>query len=147
MNQFKIIAHGENFDVDAFLAGVSLSPSKLWHKGDVLYGHKERDTSGFEIALGDGETLDNWSQQKIASEFIMANFQDLKSCGNCHGMQHYKLFIQEQVEITPDVCGIFTRLAPELLKLTILVKMEAVTYVQLVRLDRLDSDWYVNSDT
>jgi hypothetical protein len=147
MNQFKILAHGTDFDVDAFLAGSSLSPTTVWHKGKCSRGHRDPTTSGFDIVLGDGETLDIYSQQNIAVNFIQKNLTDLKECADYPGMKHYMLFIQQRTEITLDVCGFCTELSRELLQLTIAAKMDAVTYVDLVRLDRQQSGWPTEPST
>ncbi len=67
MEFFKILAHGENFDVDAFFVSSTLTPQHVWHKGERGAGFRSHPTSGFEIILGDGSKLDTYEQDKIAS--------------------------------------------------------------------------------
>lgn len=147
MNQFKILAHGENFDVDLFLSTTTLRPSCVWHKGQSSPGHRQPLTSGFDIVLGDGKALDVYAQQRIAIEYIQNNLDALKSLGESPGMEHYIVFIHQRMDITLAVVGLFTTLSRELLKLTTAIKMDATTYVDLNRLDRQECGWPHADDT
>lgn len=145
MNQFKILAHGVDFNVDAFLSGTSLNPTNIWHKVLDSRGHRNPTTSGFDIVFGDGASLDVYTQQQIAIAYINDNLDALRACADFPGMQHYMLFIQQRVEITLDVCGFITELSRSLLECTLSAKMAALTYVDLVRLDRHECGWPIET--
>lgn len=147
MNQFKILAHGENFDVDLFLSTTTLRPSSVWHKGQSSPDHRQPLTSGFDVILGDGKALDVFAQQRIAIDYIQSNLDVLKSLGECPGMEPYIVFIQQRMDITLAVVGFCTTLSKELLTLTTAIKMDAMTYVDLNRLDRQECGWPPEHDT
>ena len=55
MNEFRLFAHGEHFDPDAFLASSPLAFDGVWHKGE--HCHDQPKTSGVYKVLGNGHEL------------------------------------------------------------------------------------------
>jgi hypothetical protein len=61
--RLHIFAHGERFDVDAFLARATLKPDFVWRRNAPL-------TSGIESFLGDGRKLKLRNQENIAIAYL-----------------------------------------------------------------------------
>lgn len=90
MNVFRIYAHGEAFDVDAFLATTTLRPDCVWRRGD----NSRYRTSGLELVLGDGRQLQLCEQDQIAIEYISANREELKALASYPGVTRLVLGLQ-----------------------------------------------------
>jgi hypothetical protein len=74
-----IIAHGEKFDVDAFLATSSLRPDYLWRSGPS-------GTSGIELLLGDGRQIGLFEQEDIAVAYLNTHKEELKALARFPGV-------------------------------------------------------------
>ena len=138
MSDFRIIAHGDGFDVDHYLSHAKLSPTRVWRKGTRSHFEEVASTSGFEILLGDGELISVDKQEKVALDFLKTHFEDLRACGTSASMQFFLLFIHQRVQLTDDLCGFTTEVSPRLLQLAMELKIRTLTYVDLVRVDRTD---------
>ena len=68
--RLHIFAHGETFDVDAFLATSTLRPDYVWRRERPL-------TSGIELLLGDGR-IRPAEQEELATAFLKTHQQELK---------------------------------------------------------------------
>ncbi len=77
--RFHIFAHGETFDVDAFLASSTLQPNYVWHRGP-------RATSGIEIFLGDGREIKLVHQVEIAFAYLQTHKDELKALAQFPGV-------------------------------------------------------------
>ena len=64
--RLHIIAHGEKFDVDVFLANSTLRPDFVWRREAPL-------TSGVELFLGDGRQIRLPDQEEIALAYLKAH--------------------------------------------------------------------------
>src|SRR5512144_500006 len=67
MNHFRLFAHGEAFDPDAYLATTALMFDGVWHKGES--GHDHPKSSGVFKVLGDGPTVPLFKQEQIAIDY------------------------------------------------------------------------------
>lgn len=72
--RLHIIAHGEKFDVDAFLASSTLRPHFVWRSEAPL-------TSGVEFLLGDGRQIRLPDQEEIAVAYLKAHRDELRALG------------------------------------------------------------------
>jgi hypothetical protein len=67
MNEFRLFAHGVEFDVDAFLASTTLRPDYVWRRGDqrrYACVESRHPTSGLVLVLGDGQKVPLFEQEK-----------------------------------------------------------------------------------
>lgn len=71
-------AEGINFEVDDFLKKSSLSPYKIWRKGEpTRISGRIYEDSGFSIDISEAEWNDFESQISDAENFIKENFIEL----------------------------------------------------------------------
>src|SRR5690242_20181644 len=61
MHEFRLFAHGADFDPDAYLASTQLAFDDVWRKGDRGGSHPK--SSGVYKVLGDGKVLSIAEQQ------------------------------------------------------------------------------------
>src|SRR5262245_40108947 len=97
MNQFTLFAHGEAFDVDAFLARSLLRPDLVWRRGEQRrYSCVEsfHPTSGVEFVLGDGLTAPFLAQEDIAVAYLMAHRDELRVLARFPGVTSFILGLQ-----------------------------------------------------
>jgi hypothetical protein len=82
--RFHIFAHGETFDVDAFLATSTLHPDYVWRRGP-------RETSGIEIFLGDGRAIRLVDQEDIAIAYLKTHEAELRALAQFPGVDTFIL--------------------------------------------------------
>jgi hypothetical protein len=82
--RLHIIAHGEKFDVDAFLANSTLRPDFVWRREAPL-------TSGVEFFLGDGRQIRVPDQEEIAVAYLKAHRDELRALGQSPGVEAFIL--------------------------------------------------------
>jgi hypothetical protein len=70
--RFHIIGHGDEFDVDAFMATSSLRPDYVWRRGPS-------GTSGIELFLGDGRQIRLIDQEDAAVTYLDTYKEELKA--------------------------------------------------------------------
>ncbi|MEX2171256.1 MAG: hypothetical protein WD851_18190 [Pirellulales bacterium] len=139
MNHFKLFAHGEEFDVDAFLAVTPLTIDRTWRRGD-LRGHPEfiqdrHPTSGVEICLGPGRTLSDGEQDRIAAAFLEVNEDALKALAQFPGVTIFILGLHHYVELMPNVVGFCMSPSARLMYFALRVGLTPTFYVDLDRKD------------
>jgi hypothetical protein len=107
-NQFVLFAHGRDFDVDAFLPTTPLAFDKVWRRNEAPYeGATHRyETSGVEVALGDGATLPLSEQEHIACEFLRKNRDPLRALATFAGADHRFLRLQHRFEVGSGTVGV-----------------------------------------
>jgi len=82
---FHIFALGKSFDVDAFLASSTLTPRYIWH---------DRPTNGFDLLLGDAETLNLSAQEEIAISYLKDHRDELRALAQFPGVEAFNLGLQ-----------------------------------------------------
>lgn len=82
--RFHIFAHGETYDVDAFLASSTLHSDFVWHRGP-------HSTSGIEIFLGDGRKIRLVDQTEIAMAYLQTHRDELKALARFPGVDAFIL--------------------------------------------------------
>ena len=82
--RFHIIAHGDKFDVDAFIATSSLRPNYVWRRGPS-------GSSGIELFLGDGRQIGLFEQEEIAVTYLNAHKEELKALARFPGVATFIL--------------------------------------------------------
>ena len=105
--RLHIFAHGESFDVDAYLAGSTLHPDYVWRR-------EPPDTSGIEILLGDGRTMPPPAQEELAMTYIASHREELRKLQCFPGVEYLILGL---VRICPiDATGVGVTPCVELLQ-------------------------------
>ena len=82
--RFHIIAHGDKFDVDAFIATSSLRPDYVWRRGPS-------GTSGIELFLGDGRQIGLFDQEDAAVTYLNTHKEELKALARFPGVDTFIL--------------------------------------------------------
>jgi hypothetical protein len=103
-----LFAHGEGFDVDAFLPTTTLAWGKVWRRDEPLFAGAEsrHTTSGVELTLGDGLTLPLREQERLARAFLAANRDALRALSAFPGARHRYLRLQKRVDVAGGAIGI-----------------------------------------
>jgi hypothetical protein len=141
VNSFTIFAHGEQFDVDAYLSSPALRPNKVWRRGDSKsVGCEElHPTSGIEFILGDGISIPFLKQERIAIAFLDANRNELKDLGGRPGVETFILGLQYRASFDSSVLGFGFGPSTQLMRRCLDIGIEPYYYVELERLQD-DSD-------
>ena len=135
MNEFRIFAHGEAFDVDAFLATTSLRPDYVWRRGDQRrYAciDSRHPTSGVEFVLGDGHRLLLPQQETIAIGYLSSNREPLKALARYPGVTAFILGLHHVVELEPSTIGFSLASSAPLMRHALDVGVEVIFYVTLL---------------
>ena len=135
MTDFRIFAHGKEFDPDACASRSALKFSRLWRRGELKCpdGTSAYETSGVEILLA-AEQLPFYSQVGIARSFLEENETALQKLGQFDGVETYILGLERTIEHSPGLVG-FTVWFPEsLMSLSLRIGINLVAYVQLAPL-------------
>jgi len=135
-NEFRIFAHGEAFDVDAFLATTTLRPDYLWRRGDqrrYACVESKHPTSGVEFFLGDGRTVPFVDQEQIAITYIQANRDELQALARYPGVQTFILGLQYICELDESLIGFCIGPSRRLMRHSLDVGIEPNYYVGLNR--------------
>ena len=82
--RFHLFAHGEAFDIDAFLATTTLHPDHVWRR-------VRPQTSGVEFVLGEGPAVPFQKQEDIAISFIKAHRDELRALAQFPGVDTFIL--------------------------------------------------------
>jgi len=144
MNQFRLFAHGEEFDVDAFLASTTLRPDHVWRRGDQRrYSCVEsrHPTSGVEFVLGDGRTVPFLDQEGIAVTYLEAHRDELRTLARLRGMTTFILGFQYHREaLKSNVIGFCLGPSAQLMWHCLDVGCMPVYYVTLDRLPEPETE-------
>jgi hypothetical protein len=100
MNEFRLFAHGTDFDPDAYLASTRLKFDGVWGTNQTSGG-----TRGVYKLLGDGQAIPIHEQQKIAVEYLEANRDELKALAAYPGATYFILGLQYHVQLYPGLIG------------------------------------------
>jgi hypothetical protein len=100
MNFFAIYALGESFDIEAYLPTTPLVFTETWRRGDQRSTSclpSFYETSGVQIALGEGSTTPFMDQERIALEYLKRHRAELFALGRFPGVQSFALGMQYHV--------------------------------------------------
>jgi hypothetical protein len=137
MNAFKLIASGEAFDVDAFVASTTLRPDDVWRRGDQRrYSCVEsrHTTSGVEFVLGDGLSVPFLKQEGIAVAYLKAHRDELRALARFPGVESFTLGLQCRMALESNVIAFGLDMSANLMWNCLDVGCEASYYVTLDRL-------------
>lgn len=140
MNDFHVIAHGEAFDVDAFLATTTLRPDFVWRRGDQRRSacfESKHETSGIEFDLGDGLSISLWEQEHIAIAWLQEHRDELRALGQFPGARVFILSLQYFFKLDPGTIGFWVDPCPPLMRHCLDIGIHLTYHV---RLDRR-SEW------
>jgi hypothetical protein len=108
MNEFRLFAHGEAFDVDAFLAKTTLRPDRVWRRGDqrrYACVESKHPTSGVEFFLGDGWVVPLPDQEAMAIAYLKARRDELRALAQFPGVETFILGFQYVCELDGGLLG------------------------------------------
>ena len=137
MNQFRLFAHGETFDADAFFAHTTLRPDYVWRRGDPRrYSCVEsrHPTSGVEFVLGDGLTVPSLEQEVIAVAYLQANRSELRALAQFPGADTFVLGLQYRAAFDSNVVGFCLGPSAQLMSHCLDVGCEPVYFVTFDRI-------------
>ena len=142
MNHFTLFAHGDDFDVDAYLESTSLNFDKVWHRGDLRgcaeFIQDQHLTSGVEKELGRGWEIPIHNQDQIATDFLEANENALKQLAQFPGVDTFVLGLHYRIELTLDICGFCMSTSARLMYFALRIGIDPTFYVDLDRKDFVD---------
>lgn len=108
MNHFSIFAHGDDFDVDAFLVRTKLKPDHVWRRGDqrrYACVESKHETSGVEFVLGDGWKVPLSDQEDIALAYLKEHREALRKLANFSGVETFILGLQYVCRLNSSILG------------------------------------------
>ncbi len=81
-NEFRVFAHGDDFDVDAYLRTSTLDPDRVWRRRS-----NGIQTSGVAFGLGNGLSLTIFEQERIAIKFLKEHRDALRTLAHYAGVE------------------------------------------------------------
>lgn len=131
MNQFRLFAHGEGFDPEAYLTTTTLRFDGVWHKGES--GHDHPKSSGIFKVLGDGRTISILGQEQIAIDYLSANREALKALAQEPDVTTFILGLQYQIELEEGTIGFTVSPSAPLMSLALEIGIAPTYYVVMDR--------------
>jgi hypothetical protein len=129
MNQFKLFAHGVDFDPDSFLVSTNMNFDGAWHKGATGRDHPK--SNGVFRFLGDGQELQLDEQQKLAIDFLSANHVALKLLATFPGVTTFILGLQYNLVAEPGLISFCMSPSTSLMQCCLDVGITPTYYVVL----------------
>jgi hypothetical protein len=120
--RLHILAHGETFDVDAFLANSTLRPDFVWQG-------KAPVTSGVEFFLGDGRATKLRDQENIAIAYLRAHRDELRAIAAFPGVDAFILGLVYIAKLNEADTGVALEWPPELMRSALDVGVRPVHYI------------------
>ena len=108
MNEFRIFAHGDDFDVDRYLSTATLKPDYVWRRGDqrrYACVKSEHETSGVEFTLGDGWKVPLQDQEDIALAYLQAHREELRALAKFPGVDTFIVGLQYVCKLDGGILG------------------------------------------
>jgi hypothetical protein len=138
MNHFELFAHGVLFDPREYLASTKIIFDRVWNKGEDGYGHPK--SSGVAKVLGDGISLTVFEQERIAIEYLIDNYQELKALSKFPGVTTFVLGLQYHVEVDEGLMGFCMGPSHRLMKCALEIGIDPTYYVTLDHKCRFDGE-------
>lgn len=132
--RLHIIAHGERFDVDAFLADSPLRPDFVWRR--------QRKSSGVEFFLGDGRTIRLRDQEEMATKYLREHRNELRAVREFPGVEAFVLGLVYIAKLNEGVHGVALDWAPELMLAAIDIGIRPVHYITYDHPAKLEQEPY-----
>ena len=129
MNEFRLFAHGEAFDPEAYLASTTLKFDGVWHKGES--GHDHPKSSGVFKMLGDGRTVPIVEQELIAIDYLTANREGLRLLAQEPGVATFILGLQYHIKLEEGTIGFCLLPSTHLMSLALDIGIETAYYVTI----------------
>ena len=122
-NEFRVFAHGEDFDVDAYLRTSTLHPDRVWRRrsGGI-------QTNGVVFDLGDGRSIGILDQERIAIKFLKEHTDALRTLGHYAGVETFILGLQRVCKVAEPHDGFCLSPSQELLWHTLDIGVQLVFY-------------------
>lgn len=124
--RFHIIAHGERFNVDAFLRTSTLHPDFVWRREAPL-------TSGVEFFLGDGRAIGLRDQENMAIMYLKAHRHELRAIAKFPGVDAFILGLVYIAKLEGSVSGVALDWSRELMLPALDTGITPVHYVKYDR--------------
>jgi hypothetical protein len=131
MNEFRLFAHGAEFDPDAYLASVPLQFDGVWRRGEAGRDHPK--SSGVFKILGDGRTMPVWEQEQVAIAFLAAHRETLKALGRHPQVTTFILGLQYHLLLRSNTIGFCMGPSASLMRHCLDVGIAPIYYVTLER--------------
>lgn len=131
MNHFRLFAHGEAFDPDAYLATTALTFDGVWHKGES--GHDHPKSSGVFKVLGDGPTVPLFKQEQVAIDYLTANREALSALAREPGVTTFILGLHYQIRLEEGTVGFTVGPSAPLMRLALEIGIAPTYYVTIER--------------
>jgi hypothetical protein len=131
MNDFRLFAHGVDFEADAYLASTPLKFDGVWHKGQFAHDHPK--SSGVFKILGDGQKLPLSEQETIAIEYLSVNREELKALARYPGVTTVILGLVYHIELDSATVGFSMGPSARLMRHALDIGISPVFYVSLDR--------------
>lgn len=133
MNYFKIFAHGDDFDVDAYATTATIGFDRVRHKGEQHY-----TTNGIEKLLGDGQQLSCHDQDRIATHFLEEHESELTTLAKVPGVDTFILQLQYRTDVKPILRGFWMSFSARLMYFALKAGVDPMFFVDLGRPDGRD---------
>jgi hypothetical protein len=131
MNEFRLFAHGVEFDPDAYLASSALTVDGVWRKGESGRNHPK--SSGVFKVLGDGRTLPLFEQERIAIEYLSANREALETLARHPQVSTFILGLQYHMVLKVGTVAFAMELSEPLMRQCLDIGISPTFYVTLDR--------------
>ena len=145
-DEFRVFAHGESFDPQAYLATTPLKFPGLWLKGESKLPNHPKLSGVFKV-LGDGKTVPLLDQERIAIEFLAINRDALKALAQFPGVTTFILGLHYYIELEKHkgIVGFCMGPPPRLMWHALDIGIELTYYVTLDRRSEWEADMAAES--
>jgi hypothetical protein len=103
MNEFRIFAHGVDFDPDAYRAKSTLVFDGVWRKGES--GNNHPASSGIYKSLGNGMAPTIFEQERIAIDYLSQNRDALRTLSEHPNVTTFNLGLQYHIRLGENTVG------------------------------------------
>lgn len=131
INEFRLFAHGEAFDPEAYRAATTLKFDRVWHKGELRQDHPK--SSGVYKVLGEGWALSILEQEQIAIQYLTANREALRQLAQAPGVTTFILGLQYQIQLEEGLAGFTVGPPAPLMRLALEIGLAPTYYVVIDR--------------
>jgi len=131
--RLHIIAHGERFDVDAFLRESTLRPDFVWRREAPV-------TSGIDFFLGDGRAIGPRDQESMAITYLKAHRDELRAIAEFPGVDAFILGLAYIAKLEDHIFGAALHWSRELMLAALDTGITPVHYVTYDRPNKREDE-------